>query len=187
MVAVLPGEYLHILSDGEYPAALHRVLRPQGGVPRMSAPLLVRGSAASGFSGQARDGTLVGRMVPERVATASDEWWAERKSEARAYDADVLGLRQKVMEEEDALQQADDEYDDLFERMQLATTTGQPTEDLEIALLAASHAASEADTALRDAEDAIEDAQIARAEQIAKDGFWLRAQRAQRESTASKE
>jgi hypothetical protein len=95
-VAVLPGEFLQLLSDGVYKAALHRVVRPTataprprlaaaagaaatagaagaaaagaeaprggGGTGRLSAPLLMRASPASGFSGGARDGTLVGEV-----------------------------------------------------------------------------------------------------------------------------
>lgn len=72
-VAVLSGEFLQLLSDGLFSAALHRVVRPAAGLKgRLSAPLLLRASPASGFSGGARDGTLVG-TVPLRQAPAAPE------------------------------------------------------------------------------------------------------------------
>ena len=72
-VAVLSGEFLQLLSDGLFPAALHRVVRPAAGLKgRLSAPLLLRASPASGFSGGARDGTLVD-TVPLRQTPAAPE------------------------------------------------------------------------------------------------------------------
>ena len=46
-VAVLTGDFLQSLSQFEYTAASHRVLRPQpGDQPRLSAPLLMRAAAS---------------------------------------------------------------------------------------------------------------------------------------------
>lgn len=41
-VEVHAGDYLGILSRGFYPALRHRVVRPAGGVSRLSMPLLLR-------------------------------------------------------------------------------------------------------------------------------------------------
>jgi len=95
MVMVLTGEFLQLLSDGEYTAALHRVVRPLGDAPRLSAPLLMRGSAASGFSGVARDGTLVARILKsdEEVAVASPPNGAGGAPQKAPTDAKALMLR----------------------------------------------------------------------------------------------
>jgi len=91
-VAVLSGEFLHVLTDGFYPAALHRVVSAPS--VRTSAPLLFRAAPASGFSGGARDGTLLGHV---HASLAGDDGPAaaapppatplDRIAQARAYAA----------------------------------------------------------------------------------------------------
>ena len=206
MIAVLSGEYLHLISDGEYKAALHRVIRPTAAPPRISAPLLMRASVGSGFSGQARDGSLLGRVLAEREAPASEAWRLAKKAEAIAHAEEIAILQSDLEEAHLELETADAIYDEAclsYERASEALAMyneeirGKPmtkevqeelakreaeTEMLEQTLMRASHASADAGEASNDAEGAIEQAEEMRQLQIAKDGFELRKQRSAREA-----
>ena len=238
MVAILSGEYLHLLSDGEFSAAVHRVLRPAAGsAARLSAPLLMRGSVQartrtpplnahaphifpplhahatrrfpplmptpsmafcgllcwllvglcgphsdasrshtpihlcllltrhstfavpiptlvahtrhstpqSGFVGQARDGSLVGRVIAARVAPASPEWAAAKHAEEAAYNEERAELARSAADAEAALDGADALYEALEEKYAEAMVSEAGVDDaLEADLMRASCAAADA-------------------------------------------
>ena len=184
MVAVLPGEFLELLSAGEYSCALHRVVRPvSGGGPRVSAPLLMRGSTASGFSGGARDNTLVGGVLAARVCDEESceavpaAWWRARRDEELEYGALVERLTGDAEAAKAALTAADAEYEELEERFEAAVMEAddEESESMEASLMRAAGAAAEAELTLSDAQGALDDAKEARFVQVARDGDFLRA------------
>ena len=99
----------------------------------------------SGFVGQARDGSLVGRVIAARVAPASPEWAAAKHAEEAAYNEERAELARSAADAEAALDGADALYEALEEKYAEAMVSEAGVDDaLEADLMRASCAAADA-------------------------------------------
>ena len=67
-VALLPGEYLQLVTRDEVPATVHRVVAATGGEPRLSAPILLRGRPGSKFLPKRYVGGTMGNPLLEECS-----------------------------------------------------------------------------------------------------------------------
>ena len=67
-VALLPGEYLQLVTRDEVPATVHRVVAATGGQPRLSAPILLRGRPGTKFLPKRYVGGTMGNPLLEECS-----------------------------------------------------------------------------------------------------------------------
>lgn len=64
-IALMPGEYLQLVTRDEVPAAVHRVVAARGERPRLSAPILLRGRPGTRFLPKRYIGGTLGNPLLE--------------------------------------------------------------------------------------------------------------------------
>lgn len=62
-VAIMPGEFLQIATRDEVSSTIHRVVAAQGGEPRLSAPILLRGRPGTKFDAERYIGGALGSSL----------------------------------------------------------------------------------------------------------------------------